>query len=79
LVLERQGAALFEEVAQLEIALLGEAEFSGGGDGSQALALAFVEHGQFGENGILNGAGELAGWANEQQSIVSDFEHRTPR
>ena len=36
LVLEGQGAALLEEVAQLEVALLGEAEFSGGGDGCSA-------------------------------------------
>ena len=76
LILQGQGAALFENLAQLEVALLGIAEFLGGGNGAGAFALAFVEHGQFGQDGIVSRDGQLARRADQEQRIFSDFEHR---
>jgi len=70
LVLQGQGAALFESLAQLEIALLGVAEFLGGGDGAGAFALPFVEHGQFDQDEIVSRDGQLARRADQEQRIV---------
>ena len=76
LVLEGEGTALFEGLAQLEVALLGVAELAGGGQGAEAFALAFVEQGEFGEDGVVGGDGQLARWADEDQRVFSDLEHR---
>lgn len=75
LVLQGRGAASFELVAQLEVALFGKAEFGGSGQGTHAFALTFKEHGQFGENGIVRRCDQFAGRAAENQGIFGDFEH----
>jgi hypothetical protein len=69
LVLQGRGAALFELVAQLEVALFGKAEFGGSGQRPQAFAFAFVEHGQFREYGIVHWSGELATGAGENHRV----------
>ena len=67
--LEGQGALRFEGLAQLKVALPGEAEFGSGGQRPQAFAFAFIEHGEFGENGIARRSGELASGAGENQGV----------
>jgi hypothetical protein len=75
LILQGRGSALLESLAQLEVALLGIAEFLGGSNRAGAFALAFVEHGQFGQDGVVSWDGQLARWADQEQRIFSDFEH----
>ncbi len=45
LALQGAGPLLLVELAQLEVALLAEAEFVGGGQRAGGFAFAFVEHG----------------------------------
>ena len=60
---QAQGPLGLEQAQQLEVSGLGIAEFGGGFGGAQALAAAFVEHGQFDGDFVLVGHGERTGRA----------------
>jgi hypothetical protein len=68
LALQGAGAARLIEPAQLEIALLAEAEFAGSGQGAVGFAFAFVEHGQFTGDFVVVADGQRARGAGEDQA-----------
>jgi hypothetical protein len=70
------GAAVGECLAELEVALLTEAELARGGGGAEALALAFDEHGEFAGDLVVGAEGEGAGGADEELTLEIDVEHR---
>ena len=59
------GAAVGERLAELEVALLAQAELACGGGRTEALALAFDEHGEFAGDLVVGPEGEGAGGADE--------------
>jgi hypothetical protein len=75
--LQSQGAALLEKRAQLEIALLAEAELAGGSQGTSGLAFTFVEHGEFAGDFVIVGHGQGAGGPGEDQArrVGGEFNH----
>lgn len=75
LVLEGQCALPFKGVAQLEVALLGEAEFGSGGQRPHPFALPFVEHGEFGKDGVARRSDELTARTRENQGVCGNVEH----
>ncbi len=75
LVLEGQGALPFEGLAQLEVALLGVAEFGSGGERPHPFALPFIEHGEFGQDGVAGRSGEVAARTGENQGVFGNVEH----
>src|SRR5216683_2622456 len=68
-------AAVGERLAELEVALLREAELACGGGGAEALAFAFDEHGEFAGDLVVGAEGEGAGGADEEQLLEIDVEH----
>jgi hypothetical protein len=72
---EGQSAAAVEGVAELEIALLTQAELCGSPQGAKALALTFQEHGQFARDFIAVGNGEDTLVANELPELEIEVEH----
>ena len=56
------------EFEQLEIALFAEAELLSGLGGSNALALAFDEHGEAGDDEVIGENRELSGGAEDAMS-----------
>lgn len=75
---QRGGAAVGERLAELEVALLAEAELACGGGGAEALALAFDEHGEFAGDLVVGAEGEGAGGADEELLLEIDVEHGAP-
>jgi hypothetical protein len=74
---QSQGAPLLEEMEQLIVTLLAEAELAGGGQGAGLLALAFVEHGEFAGDFVIVGHEQGAGGSAEDQAwrIGREFNH----
>ena len=68
-------AAVGERLAELEIALFTEAELACGGGGTEALALAFDEHGEFVGDLVVGAEGERAGGTDEELLLEIDLEH----
>ena len=66
-VLQRKGAAFGEGRTQLEIALFGIAKLARRRQRTQAFALAFIEHGEFGQDRIVPRPGQLASRTGEKQ------------
>lgn len=68
-----------EELAQLIVALLAEAEFAGGGQRASPLAFAFVEHRQFAGDFIIPWHQQSASGAAKEQTwrIGQEFNHGT--
>ena len=73
-----QGAALPEGVAELEVTLFAEAELAGGGQGAQAFAFAFVEHGELEGDFVAGRHGQGTGGTFQGLGIglSIEFEHR---
>lgn len=72
---EGGAAAVGERLAELEVALLTEAELACGGGGAEALALAFDEHGEFAGDLVVGSEGEGAGGADGELLLEIDVEH----
>jgi hypothetical protein len=74
-ILQGEGTADGESLAQLEIALFAKAEFLGGMQGSQILALTFDEHGQFAGNFIVLGNAERPLGPDELLELKIELKH----
>ena len=73
---EGLGALGVKELAELEIALLAEPELGCGLRGSQALAIAFEEHGEFDRAFVLGGDRQNASGADKGMAIQVEVQHR---
>ena len=69
------GAAVGERLAELEVALLAQAELACGGGGAEALALAFDEHREFAGDLVVGPEGAGAGGADEELLLEIGVEH----
>jgi hypothetical protein len=73
-------ALLGKGVAELEVALFGVTEELGGGDGTEAKALAGDEHGELAGDFVVGREGQGAGRANQLALLTVKVKHdSTPR
>lgn len=80
LALEPQGSVLVQELTQLEVALLAEAEFGRGGQRAEAFTLAFVEHGELVDDFVVSRNGQAAARTLEGPvlgEVRREFKHET--
>jgi hypothetical protein len=73
LIEQGEHAAEGEGAPELEVALATEAKLGGGGGRSQSFALAFEEHGEFGQNQIGLGRAQRAAGTFEGQGVFGGF------
>jgi len=75
-VLKAEGTLFAEAGAQLEVALFGVVVLAGGGGGTQAVAFAFQEHGEFVGDDVVGGtlreppSPRRADWSREKVIIA---------
>src|SRR5207248_665539 len=75
LALQGGGAVGEKGAAELEVALLAEAELLSGGVGAEALALALDEHKELACDLVGGGDGERTGGADELLELGIEVEH----
>ena len=78
LAVQSQGAPVDEGLAELEIALLAQAELLGGAGGAQAVAFAFDEHGEFAGDFVVGTDRQGASGADELEELEIEPSHGTP-